>query len=78
MNLLHTQVLNTEVFADMTTRLFRVQRLGYKESKNVYHLQYHWWTSGGVPIHPIPFLQFLRKVLCLLVLKNPNNGQNHR
>ena len=56
------QVLTTEVFADMTSRLFRIHRYGHSGSRLVHHLQYHWWTVGGVPLHTIPFLQYIRKV----------------
>ena len=56
------QVLTTEVFADMTSRLFRIHRYGHSGSRLVHHLQYHWWTVGGIPLHTIPFLQYVRKV----------------
>ncbi|XP_077297678.1 tyrosine-protein phosphatase Lar isoform X3 [Arctopsyche grandis] len=43
-------------------RTFQVSRTGHSERREVKQLQFTAWPDHGVPDHPAPFLQFLRRV----------------
>lgn len=43
-------------------RTFQLQRLGYSDRREIKQLQFTAWPDHGVPDHPAPFLQFLRRV----------------
>ncbi|XP_011267773.1 tyrosine-protein phosphatase Lar isoform X6 [Camponotus floridanus] len=52
-------------------RTFHVCRAGYSERREIKQLQFTAWPDHGVPEHPAPFLQFLRRVRSLNV---PDSG----
>lgn len=46
-------------------RTFQIQRTGATERREIKQLQFTAWPDHGVPDHPAPFLQFLRRVRAL-------------
>ncbi|KAL0270992.1 UNVERIFIED_CONTAM: hypothetical protein PYX00_008241 [Menopon gallinae] len=55
-------ITDTQELATYCIRTFQLQRVGYNERREVKQFQFTAWPDHGVPDHPAPFLQFLRRV----------------
>ncbi|XP_023318195.1 tyrosine-protein phosphatase Lar isoform X3 [Trichogramma pretiosum] len=61
---------DVQELATYCIRTFQVCRHGYSERREIKQLQFTAWPDHGVPEHPAPFLQFLRRVRIL----NPSDA----
>ncbi|XP_015116835.1 tyrosine-protein phosphatase Lar isoform X1 [Diachasma alloeum] len=64
-------ISDIQELATYCIRTFQVCRSGYSERREIKQLQFTAWPDHGVPEHPAPFLQFLRRVRTLNV---PDSG----
>ncbi|XP_077263508.1 tyrosine-protein phosphatase Lar isoform X5 [Temnothorax americanus] len=64
-------ISDVQELATYCIRTFQVCRAGYSERREIKQLQFTAWPDHGVPEHPAPFLQFLRRVRSLNV---PESG----
>ncbi|XP_043504847.1 tyrosine-protein phosphatase Lar isoform X13 [Polistes fuscatus] len=64
-------ITDIQELATYCIRTFQVCRAGYSERREIKQLQFTAWPDHGVPEHPAPFLQFLRRVRSLNV---PDSG----
>ncbi|XP_018377770.1 PREDICTED: tyrosine-protein phosphatase Lar isoform X6 [Trachymyrmex cornetzi] len=64
-------ISDIQELATYCIRTFQVCRMGYSERREIKQLQFTAWPDHGVPEHPAPFLQFLRRVRSLNV---PDSG----
>ncbi|XP_020288957.1 tyrosine-protein phosphatase Lar isoform X6 [Pseudomyrmex gracilis] len=64
-------ITDVQELATYCIRTFQVCRAGYSERREIKQLQFTAWPDHGVPEHPAPFLQFLRRVRSLNV---PDSG----
>jgi len=64
-------ISDVQELATYCIRTFHVCRTGYSERREIKQLQFTAWPDHGVPEHPAPFLQFLRRVRSLNV---PDSG----
>ncbi|XP_025991163.1 tyrosine-protein phosphatase Lar isoform X8 [Solenopsis invicta] len=64
-------ITDVQELATYCIRTFQVCRGGYSERREIKQLQFTAWPDHGVPEHPAPFLQFLRRVRSLNV---PDSG----
>ncbi|XP_071560755.1 tyrosine-protein phosphatase Lar isoform X5 [Temnothorax nylanderi] len=64
-------ISDVQELATYCIRTFQVCRAGYSERREIKQLQFTAWPDHGVPEHPAPFLQFLRRVRSLNV---PDSG----
>lgn len=55
-------ITDVQELATYCVRTFQLHRLGTAEHREVKQLQFTAWPDHGVPDHPAPFLQFLRRV----------------
>lgn len=55
-------ISEVQELATYCIRTFQVSRAGNPERREVKQLQFTAWPDHGVPDHPAPFLQFLRRV----------------
>lgn len=55
-------ISDVQELATYCIRTFTVHRQGYSDRREIKHLQFTAWPDHGVPDHPAPFLQFLRRV----------------
>lgn len=55
-------ITDVQELATYCIRSFTVHRHGYSDRREVKQLQFTAWPDHGVPDHPAPFLQFLRRV----------------
>ena len=58
-------ITDVQELATYCVRTFQLHRLGTSEHREVKQLQFTAWPDHGVPDHPAPFLQFLRRVRAL-------------
>ncbi|XP_043282785.1 tyrosine-protein phosphatase Lar isoform X3 [Venturia canescens] len=58
-------ISDVQELATYCIRTFQVCRNGYSERREIKQLQFTAWPDHGVPEHPAPFLQFLRRVRTL-------------
>ncbi|XP_044016557.1 tyrosine-protein phosphatase Lar isoform X5 [Aphidius gifuensis] len=58
-------ISDVQELATYSIRTFQVCRNGYSERREIKQLQFTAWPDHGVPEHPAPFLQFLRRVKTL-------------
>ena len=49
----------------LITELFFNPQMGYTDRREVKQFQYTAWPDHGVPEHPAPFLQFLRRIVAM-------------
>ncbi|XP_011315054.1 tyrosine-protein phosphatase Lar isoform X2 [Fopius arisanus] len=64
-------ISDIQELATYCIRTFQVCRSGYSERREIKQLQFTAWPDHGVPEHPAPFLQFLRRVR---TLNMPDSG----
>ncbi|XP_025828813.1 tyrosine-protein phosphatase Lar isoform X1 [Agrilus planipennis] len=64
-------VTDVQELATYCIRTFQIHRQGHAERREIKQLQFTAWPDHGVPDHPAPFLQFLRRVRSL---NNPDAG----
>ncbi|XP_066595289.1 tyrosine-protein phosphatase Lar isoform X3 [Prorops nasuta] len=64
-------ISDIQELATYCIRTFQVSKVGYNERREIKQLQFTAWPDHGVPEHPAPFLQFLRRVRSLNV---PESG----
>ncbi|XP_012226663.1 tyrosine-protein phosphatase Lar isoform X5 [Linepithema humile] len=64
-------ISDVQELATYCIRTFQVCRAGYSERREIKQLQFTAWPDHGVPEHPAPFLQFLRRVRSLNI---PDSG----
>ncbi|XP_044590201.1 tyrosine-protein phosphatase Lar isoform X7 [Cotesia glomerata] len=64
-------ISDIQELATYCIRTFQVCRNGYTDRREIKQLQFTAWPDHGVPEHPAPFLQFLRRVKTLNV---PDSG----
>ncbi|XP_020708529.1 tyrosine-protein phosphatase Lar isoform X6 [Athalia rosae] len=64
-------ISDVQELATYCIRTFQVCRNGYSERREIKQLQFTAWPDHGVPEHPAPFLQFLRRVKSLNI---PESG----
>ncbi|XP_026465523.1 tyrosine-protein phosphatase Lar-like [Ctenocephalides felis] len=57
--------VDVQELAAYCIRTFQIQRTGATERREIKQLQFTAWPDHGVPDHPAPFLQFLRRVRAL-------------
>ena len=55
-------ITDIQELATYCVRTFQLHRLGTNERRDVKQLQFTAWPDHGVPDHPAPFLQFLKRV----------------
>ncbi|KAL1517201.1 hypothetical protein ABEB36_000996 [Hypothenemus hampei] len=58
-------ITDVQELATYCIRTFQVQKDGEGESREIKQLQFTAWPDHGVPDHPAPFLQFLKRVKSL-------------
>ncbi|XP_029041867.1 tyrosine-protein phosphatase Lar isoform X5 [Osmia bicornis bicornis] len=58
-------ITDIQELATYCIRTFQISRAGYSERREIKQLQFTAWPDHGVPEHPAPFLQFLRRVRSL-------------
>ncbi|XP_060521097.1 tyrosine-protein phosphatase Lar isoform X3 [Cylas formicarius] len=58
-------ITDVQELATYCIRTFDIQKDGYTDTREVKQLQFTAWPDHGVPDHPAPFLQFLRRVRSL-------------
>lgn len=58
-------ITDVQELATYCVRTFQLHRLGTSEHREVKQLQFTAWPDHGVPDHPAPFLQFLKRVRAL-------------
>ena len=44
---------------------FFTKQMGYTDRRELKQFQYTAWPDHGVPEHPAPFLQFLRRIMAM-------------
>ncbi|XP_037047701.1 tyrosine-protein phosphatase Lar isoform X5 [Bradysia coprophila] len=64
-------ITETQELATYCIRTFQVAKTGYAERREIKQLQFTAWPDHGVPDHPAPFLQFLRRCRSL---STPESG----
>ncbi|XP_023289127.1 tyrosine-protein phosphatase Lar isoform X2 [Orussus abietinus] len=69
--LMTVTISDVQELATYCIRTFQVCRAGYSERRDIKQLQFTAWPDHGVPEHPAPFLQFLKRVRSLNV---PDSG----
>ncbi|XP_017782566.1 PREDICTED: tyrosine-protein phosphatase Lar isoform X5 [Nicrophorus vespilloides] len=55
-------ITDVQELATYCIRTFQIHRQGHSERREIKQLQFTAWPDHGVPDHPAPFLQFLRRV----------------
>lgn len=55
-------ITDVQELATYCIRTFQIHKFGYSERREVKQFQFTAWPDHGVPDHPAPFLQFLRRV----------------
>ncbi|XP_061940957.1 tyrosine-protein phosphatase Lar isoform X7 [Apis cerana] len=68
--LMTVTITDVQELATYCIRTFQISRAGYSERREMKQLQFTAWPDHGVPEHPAPFLQFLRRVRSL----NPSDS----
>ncbi|XP_076229923.1 tyrosine-protein phosphatase Lar isoform X5 [Nomia melanderi] len=68
--LMTVTITDVQELATYCIRSFQVSRAGYSDRREIKQLQFTAWPDHGVPEHPAPFLQFLRRVKSL----NPSDS----
>ncbi|KAK5642104.1 hypothetical protein RI129_008271 [Pyrocoelia pectoralis] len=63
-------ITDVQELATYCIRTFQIHRQGHSERREIKQLQFTAWPDHGVPDHPAPFLQFLRRVQSM----NPINA----
>ncbi|XP_053675759.1 tyrosine-protein phosphatase Lar [Anopheles nili] len=58
-------ITETQELATYSIRTFQIYRNGSNERREIKQLQFTAWPDHGVPDHPAPFLQFLRRTKSL-------------
>ena len=58
-------ITDVQELATYCVRTFQLHRLGTSEHREIKQLQFTAWPDHGVPDHPAPFLQFLKRVRAL-------------
>ncbi|XP_063915399.1 tyrosine-protein phosphatase Lar isoform X7 [Zophobas morio] len=58
-------ITDVQELATYCIRTFQIHKQGFTERREVKQLQFTAWPDHGVPDHPAPFLQFLRRVRSL-------------
>ncbi|KAL9924781.1 tyrosine-protein phosphatase Lar isoform 5-T7 [Glossina fuscipes fuscipes] len=58
-------ITETQELATYSIRTFQLCRQGFNERREIKQLQFTAWPDHGVPDHPAPFLQFLRRCRAL-------------
>ena len=58
-------ITDVQELATYSVRTFQLHRLGTSEHREIKQLQFTAWPDHGVPDHPAPFLQFLKRVRAL-------------
>jgi len=58
-------ITDVQELATYCVRTFQLHRLGTTEHREIKQLQFTAWPDHGVPDHPAPFLQFLKRVRAL-------------
>ncbi|KAI8121523.1 Tyrosine-protein phosphatase Lar [Lucilia cuprina] len=58
-------ITETQELSTYSIRTFQVVRQGFNERREIKQLQFTAWPDHGVPDHPAPFLQFLRRCRAL-------------
>ncbi|XP_057663136.1 tyrosine-protein phosphatase Lar isoform X3 [Diorhabda carinulata] len=62
---MNVTVTEVHELATYCIRTFQIHKEGYSERRELKQLQFTAWPDHGVPDHPAPFLQFLRRVRTL-------------
>ncbi|XP_069702214.1 tyrosine-protein phosphatase Lar isoform X7 [Periplaneta americana] len=55
-------ITDVQELATYCIRTFQIHKAGYSERREIKQFQFTAWPDHGVPDHPAPFLQFLRRV----------------
>ncbi|XP_065160082.1 tyrosine-protein phosphatase Lar isoform X3 [Atheta coriaria] len=63
-------ITDMQELATYCIRTFQISRHGSSERREIKQLQFTAWPDHGVPDHPAPFLQFLKRVRTM----NPNDS----
>lgn len=58
---LFVTITETQELATYSIRTFQICRQGFNDRREIKQLQFTAWPDHGVPDHPAPFLQFLRR-----------------
>ncbi|XP_063235458.1 tyrosine-protein phosphatase Lar isoform X2 [Bacillus rossius redtenbacheri] len=58
-------VSDVQELATYCIRTFQLHKAGHPERREIKQFQFTAWPDHGVPDHPAPFLQFLRRVRCM-------------
>lgn len=58
-------ITETQELSTYSIRTFQIVRQGFNERREIKQLQFTAWPDHGVPDHPAPFLQFLRRCRAL-------------
>ncbi|CAH1184278.1 unnamed protein product [Phyllotreta striolata] len=62
---MHVTTTEVQELATYSIRSFHIQKDGHPDRREIKQLQFTAWPDHGVPDHPAPFLQFLRRVRSL-------------
>lgn len=55
-------ITDVQELATYCIRTFQINKQGYSDRREIKQLQFTAWPDHGVPDHPAPFLQFLKRV----------------
>lgn len=69
-DMMSVTIAEVQELATYCIRTFQVSKIGSQERREIKQLQFTAWPDHGVPDHPAPFLQFLRRVRAL----NPHDA----
>lgn len=69
-DMMSVTIAEVQELATYCIRTFQVMKSGSPERREIKQLQFTAWPDHGVPDHPAPFLQFLRRVRAL----NPHDA----
>lgn len=58
-------ITDVQELATYCIRTFQIHKEGFSDRREIKQLQFTAWPDHGVPDHPAPFLQFLRRVRTL-------------
>ncbi|XP_044270220.1 tyrosine-protein phosphatase Lar isoform X6 [Tribolium madens] len=62
---MNVTITDVQELATYCIRTFQINKQGFSDRREVKQLQFTAWPDHGVPDHPAPFLQFLRRVSSL-------------
>src|SRR6218665_3027037 len=59
---IHVELVSVNIFANYSVRHFKIGEVNAIREQHVFHWQYVSWSKGGVPDHPVTFLNFVKRI----------------